>query len=254
MDTVVARTLESRARRHEVRVLLVRRPGSHPDRRTAFLAHTTREQTWIEAVPFEDPHERLDVDLALLHEPTPPGIGAADSPEAIFLVCTNGRHDACCADLGRPVVRALKAAGVEDVWEVSHVGGDRFAANLVALPSGVYLGRVEPDDAADVVAGLRSGTIPLEHYRGRSCFPPLVQAAEIVLRSHLDERRIDGLRFVRGERLGPDELRVCFDVEGTGRHEVVVRRRRAATASLTCTAGSPVQPWAYEQVSVTPSS
>ena len=42
---------------------------------------------------------------------------------------------------------------VEDgwVWQSSHVGGDRFAGNLVVLDDGVYYGRVEPSDAWPVV-------------------------------------------------------------------------------------------------------
>lgn len=246
MDAVVARSLESMARRHGVRVLLVRRPGwtGTDDVRTAFLAHTSRSETWMEAVPFHDPRELVGVDLEALRSPQPTGIG--DPADTIFLVCTNGRHDACCADRGRPVVRALSEARVDDVWEASHVGGDRFAANIVALPSGVYLGRVEPDGASELLDHLRRGVIPLEHYRGRSCFPPLVQAAEVFLRRHLDERAIDAVHVLRGERITDDELRVRFDVSELGGYDVVVRRRRADSVSLTCTAAAPAEPWRFE--------
>jgi hypothetical protein len=53
------------------------------------------------------------------------------SEEPIYLVCTHGRHDACCAVRGRPVAAALAAAYPERTWECSHIGGDRFAANVV---------------------------------------------------------------------------------------------------------------------------
>lgn len=252
MDSVVARSLASMARRHGVRVLLVRDPewADAQERRTAFLAHSTRAATWLRAVPFTDPEELLRLDLEVLAAESPPEHGVAGPSGGIFLVCTNGRHDACCADLGRPVVRALKEAAVSDVWEASHVGGDRFAANVVALPSGVYLGRVEPGHAAEAIAQLRQGVIPLEQYRGRSCFPPMVQAAEIFLRRELDERRLEALRVVRGERLGPDELRVCLEVDGAARHDVVVRRERAEAVTLTCSAAGPAEPWRFELVSI----
>ena len=79
------------------------------------------------------------------------------------------------------------------MWECSHIGGDRFAANIVCLPDGVYYGRVEPDGPPACWPTTAPGSIDLDHYRGRSCLPPLVQAAELFARRHLDERRIDGL-------------------------------------------------------------
>ena len=38
--------------------------------------------------------------------------------EPLFLVCTNGRHDQCCANLGRPLVRALR----DSPWAEPGVG------------------------------------------------------------------------------------------------------------------------------------
>ena len=58
----------------------------------------------------------------------------------LVLVCTNGRHDPCCATFGRPLARVLReGAQRDDVWECSHIGGDRFAANIVILPEGPVL-------------------------------------------------------------------------------------------------------------------
>ena len=178
----MAAPLADHARSHRVRVILARRPGDmrRGGDRHVFLAHTGAERRWIEQldVPAAHPERLLDLDLGPLAFPDPPGLGDP-GPAGLALVCTNGRHDPCCADLARPVVRALVAAGVPDVWESSHVGGDRFAANVVSLPDGVYYGRVEPDDAPALLAAHRAGTIDLAHYRGRSHLPPLVQAADL---------------------------------------------------------------------------
>ena len=38
--------------------------------------------------------------------------------------------------------RAERVAPASTTWEVSHIGGDRFAANLLVLPEGLYYGRV----------------------------------------------------------------------------------------------------------------
>ena len=152
-------------------------------------------------------------------------------PLGLHLVCTNGRHDPCCADLGRPVVRALVDSGVDDVWESSHVGGDRFAANIVLLPDGVYYGRVGPDDAADLLAAHRAGTLSLDRFRGRSHLPPLVQAADLFARRHLDESRVDGTFVVSTDRRVDGTVAVLVEQRAGTMVEVVVRRRRAVPRS-----------------------
>jgi hypothetical protein len=254
LDREVARALQDSARRHRVRVVLARRladRGRHGDRRV-FLAHSGTERWWIEQLqlPPGDDRALLDVDLGTLAFPDPPGLGRP-GPDALHLVCTNGRHDPCCADLGRPVVRALAAAGAPDVWESSHIGGDRFAANVVCLPDGVYYGRVDPDDAARLLAEHRAGLVDLDHYRGRSCLPPLVQVAELFARRHLDERRIDGLTVLSTGSAAGDDTAVLLQQRDGETVEVVVRRERVAAAvQLTCHAPEVSQPWAYRLVEV----
>lgn len=252
LDRDVALALLDSARRHRVRVLLARRPGDrtrHAARRV-FLAHSGRERRWLEQVdvPGDRPGALLDLDLGALAFPDPPGIGDP-APPSLHLVCTNGRHDPCCADLGRPVVRALAGAGSPDVWECSHVGGDRFAANLVCLPEGIYYGRVPPEGAITLVSEHRAGRIDLGHYRGRSCLPPLVQAAELFARRHLDERRVDGLSVLSTEPAAGEAATVLLQQRGGETVEVVVGRDRWPEAVLlTCHATEPSRPWAYRLV------
>src|SRR4029453_5830608 len=68
-----------------------------------------------------------------------------------------GRHGACCAERGRPVAAALAQAHPEETWEVSHIGGDRFAGNLLVLPNGLYYGRLDPGPALAAPGPPRSG-------------------------------------------------------------------------------------------------
>jgi hypothetical protein len=247
MDPGVARALHARARRLRVRVVLVRRPGWGEDASTrrVHLAHTSTDGTWLEAIDVDDEHALLDLDLTVLGAPTPPNLGVAISH--LSLVCTNGRHDQCCANLGRPVVRALHGAGVPDVWESSHVGGDRFAANVVALPSGAYLGRVPPDEAVRIVGDLARGVLDLDHYRGRSSHPTPVQAAEIAARRHLGERRLAALPL-QASRVDGDEATARFGHD-TGAIEVQIRRRHGEPARLTC-GGSTGRPSTYDVVGI----
>jgi hypothetical protein len=260
----VAHTVRSHARRAGVRVLLARRPGWRDGSATrrVYLARTDRARGWIEQLDVDDPRALLGLDLSALDSEGPPGVGAP-GPAAVHLVCTNGRHDPCCADLGRPVVRALARAGTPDVWESSHVGGDRFAANVVSLPTGVYYGRVTPERAAGLLAELGEGRLDLDHYRGRSCWPPLVQAAEIFARRHLDERRLDALH-VESARTGGnrehdhdrDRLTAVLRRDGGDRRaptliEVQVSRHRDEAERLTCADHGTSAPWRYRLEALT---
>ena len=188
---------ELRRRAHEarIRVLLIRRTGrrSASDGTTVFAAHAHPYRPWIERGTVSNPADVLDLDFFDLRAGHPTSLTPHE--ESLFCVCTHGRHDACCAELGRPVVTALSAAYPEETWEISHVGGDRFAGNLLVLPNGLYYGRLDPERAVAVAAAHVSGELDLDHFRGRSGFPTPVQAAEIALRRRLGETREGALRL-----------------------------------------------------------
>ena len=123
-----------------------------------------------------------------------PGAGWAPVDQQLILICANGRHDQCCANRGRPVIRALReSAWADRMWECSHIGGDRFAANLVLLPHSLYFGRVEPDTAADLVARLDGGRIDLDHFRGRTSYSLAEQAVEHFVRHEFGIETFEGV-------------------------------------------------------------
>ena len=250
LDEAIGRTLKSAGRRHGFRPLLIRRPGwrKPEDGRRVYLARTRRDGGWIEQLDVDDLSQLVRLDWSLFDADEGPGIGAP-GPTAVHLVCTNGRHDPCCADQGRPVVRTLDDAEVPDVWESTHIGGDRFAANVVTLPDGVYHGRVEPDDAVRLIGDVADGRVTIDHYRGRSCFSPLAQAAEFFARRELGEREVFGLPIDGAERRADAGLMVRF-AHSSGTVEVVVHRERATRELLTCGA-TPARPWRYVLDSLT---
>ena len=86
-----------------------------------------------------------------------PGLTPHTAP--VLAVCTHGRHDTCCAERGRPVAAGLAEAYPEETWEASHIGGDRFAANLLVLPFGLYFGRLDPASARGVARLLAAGDV-----------------------------------------------------------------------------------------------
>lgn len=245
LEADVAQALRTSARRVGVRVVLIRRPGwKSADVRRVYLARSDRVHRWVERIDVEDSGQLLEIDLEALDGDERPGTGAP-GPAAVHLVCTNGKRDRCCADLGRPVVRALLDAGVDEVWESSHVGGDRFAANVVCLPTGVYFGRVPPADAARIVSEHAAGLLDLAHYRGRSCYPPMLQAAEIFARRELGERRLAVLRFLNVERDGDDTITADLTHVEQGILRVRIARERGAAERLTCNSDIASPPWQY---------
>jgi hypothetical protein len=142
-----------------VRVLLVRRPGRQPRKghTTVFAAYAHPHRPWLERGDITDPHDILDLDLAAIRDGRSSGLDA--DAGNVYCVCTHGRHDACCAERGRPVASALSAAHPEDTWEVSHIGGDRFAGNLLVLPHGLYYGRLDAPSAVAVAGGHEAGGV-----------------------------------------------------------------------------------------------
>ena len=149
----------------------------------------------------------------------------------IILVCTNSRHDQCCANRGRPLIRALRdTRWADQVWECSHIGGDRFAANIVVLPDSIYFGRVEPDSVLSLFEMLDAGRIDLDRFRGRTSLSLSEQAVEHFVRHELG---VDGLDAVAIEGRGGDG---AFDVRvGERSARVRIERRMVSvTEPLTC--------------------
>ena len=141
--------------------------------------------------------------------PTP-----ADEP--VLLVCTHGRHDTCCALRGRPVAAALAQRWPDWTWECSHVGGDRFAANLVLLPDGAYYGYLDPSPRCGWSRGTWPVRVDAGYLRGLSTEPPIVQAAMV---EALQRWGPVGARTFRSVHLGPvdGDRRARAGVELAGR-------------------------------------
>jgi hypothetical protein len=221
-------------RDHRIRPLLVRRHGRTRPKGPVrvFAAGVREEQPWLETAELGDVRELLDLELTGLAAGRRPGL--TPDPGPLFLVCTHGRHDACCAERGRPLCAALSSSAPEHTWEVSHIGGDRFAANLLVLPHGLYYGRLEPGDAAEFARAHLDGELDLAHLRGRSAFPFSVQAAEIYLRRHTGELAVGPLTLVEHSRHGT-ETRAVFQVGGKD-WEVRVHTDVGPARQLTCRA------------------
>lgn len=158
--------------------------------------------------------------------------------QLIFAVCTHGRHDKCCAKFGLPVWSAFRKFSGQRAWQCSHVGGDRFAANVVVFPYGIYYGRVLPEDVPEILHRSDAGEIWLAGYRGRSCFPRSVQIAEYFLRRETRRLPINEFQAVDSLRITPEHTRVRFRAQSDGSVHIVEFETQADALGqrLTCEA------------------
>ena len=91
------------------------------------------------------------------------------------LICVHGSRDPRCGRCGPLLAeqfrKELAVRGLNpkvSVRGTSHVGGHRFAGNVIVYPGGDWYGHVTPEDAARIVEGhLLQGRIVSELWRGR---------------------------------------------------------------------------------------
>lgn len=232
----VAAELGARALDASLRVLLVKRHGRR-------ARAETRRWAVVDARPG---HEgivwgsyRADDDLLEV----PLHIDEVErSSEPCYLVCTHGVHDACCALRGRPVVGEFARLRPESTWECSHVGGDRFAPNVVVLPHGLYYGQVSVDDVQTIVEAQEHNEVVPTRFRGRSTFTPAIQAAQHFARLRLGTIAIEDLSPLDDvpESDGTHTVRMQTT---TGTVTVTVRPTLGDAAGLlTCHASVPLHP------------
>ena len=190
------------------RLMFVRRPGrGRSGEELAFVVQASETAAEVRRLAAAE----------LMHLKGGDGVGETTS-SPLVLVCGHGTRDPCCALRGTAVYGALAPDLDRDrLWLSSHQGGHRFAANVLVLPTGIQLGRVQKDDARTLVSHALDGQIDLAHFRGRTSYPAPVQAAEIAVREAHALDRVDDLVLVAAE-----EDRVRFvDLRG-GEHVAVV--------------------------------
>lgn len=216
----------------DVRVQLLRRPGARaplPGEVTparvvvAHLDDGEAPRVWSATLPSADAVTGVDP-----HDPEGSGLlPHRDDAEPLWLVCTNGSRDLCCAELGRPVAAALAARWPEGTWETTHLGGHRFSGTLLALPSGLALGRVGADDAVAVAEAVVAGALPPGRVRGRAGRSAPEQVAELAARERLGLAHDVPLAVSR-EELPP--LRVEGQAEGQAEAQAGARAEARADA------------------------
>lgn len=242
LDPEVGRAIVRRAESEGMRILAIRKPGRE-----------RREGRWRWAIADTEPgSEQLRWGEAadpaeLVEAPFEPGAGTA-STEPLIAVCAHGRHDECCAVRGRRVATDLAERFPDWTWECSHLGGDRFAATMIAFPHGLNYGRVDHADGPGLIDEYLVGRIVPAHYRGRTAFSRAVQVAQHAAREVYGDLRI-GAYAPLGTRAS--EQGTIVELAGHGVTITVELEERVGEPIYTmCTATHPVRVKVLEPIGV----
>ena len=198
-----------------VRFQFIKQAGTNKSIRF-YVAHANPVHPMLFRFRLESYEDLLDMDIEAIAS------ARSDqtlSEERLFLVCTNGKRDVCCAKNGLPLYNAMSSIAGRDVWQTTHIGGHRFAGTMVCLPHGTCYGRVPPDDAPAVVHAYRNNLLLPGYYRGCVAYDPPAQAVETFLRSQTGNYSLDAFRLKSVQPDGENRWRVHFDsADGTPFH------------------------------------
>lgn len=226
------------------KILFIRRPRG--DGKNFFIAVTNQDEPKMFHAELADYAELLTLDIASLAEGKAPRLNGREMTRIneLYTVCTNGRHDPCCAAYGAPVYQALAdQAGPERVWQTTHIGGHRMAATLIAFPQGIVYGHVDPQDVESLLMNHRAGYILTHKYRGRGCYADqdldeaahlAAGAAESVIRDQTRQYGIDQLRLTAVTNLNDGQRRVSFRGSNGASYDAEVGTRMSAPRQTSC--------------------
>jgi len=258
-DRAVAHRLIAKLDREGVRVISIRRPGRsdtskprswavsdcRPGRERLVWGSFGRDEDLLEVNPSAILDAPADSSRPLAADHVG-GRPVGQTP--LYAVCAHGTHDACCAIRGRPIAAALHRVRPGQVWECSHVGGDRFAANVLVLPLGLLYGRVVESLAEPLVNLTERGEVLGQNLRGRVGFSPESQAAMSLVHRELPGLSVTDVRFIGSDRRSAESTAVRLTVQGAA-VEVLVRVEQSSTQWLTCQTEHPSRAKVYQPMS-----
>lgn len=210
------------------RLLFVKTDRARRDERmNLFVVRCREREPFIVRLQVKDYDDVRALDLAAVADGSDLQGGELTN-EPLHLICTHGRRDKCCAKFGIPVFNALRDCEGENVWQSSHVGGDRFAANVICFPHGLFYAHTTEESARHIVSEYRAGRVVIDKFRGRACYLGFTQAAEFFARDETGLTGLDALRFRSAAPEGPSAWRVRFVEESARRaHELLVASRKS---------------------------
>lgn len=217
------------------RLLLIKQDRHPQDHLTLFIVRSLENETSIAKLKLENYEQLLDLSVEKVAAGNY-GAGAEILSDSLYLVCTHGKRDKCCAKFGYTLYKSLRAAAGKSVWQSSHIGGDRFAANIICFPHALFYAHVTEVSGLEIVSEYEEGRLILENYRGRACYPSPIQAAEYFVRLESGLMGVGDLRFLDYDSIRERNWRVRFvATRGGSIHEVYLNSRLSEFQNLlTC--------------------
>ncbi|MCI4671202.1 MAG: hypothetical protein MRZ79_23890 [Bacteroidia bacterium] len=177
------------------RLLLIKNQASQQEsEKSLFVFHNDPQNPVVRRYTLERYEQLLRAPLKNLIDPK----GGDPVEKPMYLVCTNGLRDKCCSKFGFPLYRKLYQSldnPEKYVWESSHVGGHRFAGNIVTLPNGCFYGFVEEEDIDELVSKTENNEMLASRLRGRSSIPNVAQAVELFLRENQNDWKLSSFEW-----------------------------------------------------------
>lgn len=194
------------------RLLFIKRADKREGAINFFAVNNRAADPYYNHYTFKSYDELVGFDLAASLERR-----ATSQRDPLYMVCTNGNKDKCCAKFGMTCYKQLLAHGpAERIWQCAHVGGDRFAPNVLVAPGGHYFGHVGSDDIEGLIADVEQERLTLAVHRGRSCYSKDVQSAEYYVRQAYQNVAMHDLELVE-RHAGESAATVTFRELSTGR-------------------------------------
>ena len=215
------------------RLLFIKQDADQTSKLRFFVVKTGELTPFILEFALDAYEDLLALDLAAIIE-EPEAYAHLVRLEPLFLVCTNGKRDKCCAKFGRPLYDALRQSQGPATWQSSHIGGHRYAPNLLFLPHSVNFGLLTTEEAEAAAAAYLDGRIhDLARYRGRTYYAPHVQAADYFLRESLQYLALTGLRLLAADPVDENSWLIQFQIAADDEiHQLHVLREMTAQNRL----------------------
>lgn len=187
------------------RIQLIKNGYSNKDHIKLYIAITTETQKELFEFKIASYRDILEIDF---------NNELSDSTlktDPVLLICTHGSYDNCCGEKGLELFNHITKDEKDfEVWKTTHLGGHRFAANLLILPDGIYYGRINKQNYDKIRKSHRSNHLEINMLRGRCFYTAGVQAAEYYLRSKLDYTDHDNIILISQTIIKNRTLKVIF--------------------------------------------
>lgn len=217
---------------NKVKLFLVKNAESNKSNIRIFAFNLDQDKNFQHSIILSNYEEMLSVNLGSLFENN-----TQPANEIFYLVCTNGKKDKCCSKFGLPVYRELVKRN-KNVWQCTHVGGDRFAPNIIVLPQSLYFGHIMINEIPDFISATENRSIYYTRYRGRSIYRNYEQAAEYFLLRFLNNFSTSAFKLTSSEKITENISAVVFCNQADNcLYRVDVERGLSTEKNfLTCTA------------------